>query len=241
MRGRPQTPVVTDTQGRPATAEKKLRRVIGYGTVEIGELIRQHGNTVHNISLWTPAEAFEEVIEEPVVGADGWEDVIKNLVRSPMGSFTKAPSVGKFQLDLRAFAHPNADVLIKDHPALLRDVYCTQALNLSSGSAHQRSDVYLTIKEPILPSGARCFHPQEGSVAIPNEADLRNLQLTLEVRTEAGTRIENSVWPTSNRPPHTAYRTSAIDRSEIWNQTIRLSVPNEDLPHAHVVLSIAEG
>ncbi|KAI4717720.1 hypothetical protein E4T48_06089 [Aureobasidium sp. EXF-10727] len=241
MRGRPQTPVVVDAQGRPATAEKKLRRVIGYGAVEIGELIRQHGNTVHNIALWTPAEAFEEVIEEPVVGADGWEDVIKNLVRSPMGSFTRASSVGKFQLDLHAFAHPSSDVLIKDHPALLRDVYCTQALNLSSGSAQQRSDVYLTLKEPILPSGARCFHPQEGSVAIPNEADLRNLQLTLEVRTEAGKRIENSVWPASNRPPHTAYRTSAIDRSEIWNQTIRLSVLNEDLPHAHVVLSIAEG
>lgn len=241
IRGRPQTPVVVDTQGRPGTGEKKLRRVIGYGAVEIGELIRQHGDTTHDISLWTPAEAFEEVIEEPVVGADGWAEVIKNLVRSPMGSYTKASSVGKFQLDLHAFAHPNSDVLIKDHPALLRDVYCTQALNLASGSVQQRSDVYLTLKEPILPSGAHCFHPQEGSVAIPNEAELRNLQLTLEVRTEAGKRIENSVWPASNRPPHTAYRTSAIDRSEIWNQTIRLSVLNEDLPHAHVVLSIAEG
>ncbi|KAI5195232.1 hypothetical protein AUEXF2481DRAFT_71579 [Aureobasidium subglaciale EXF-2481] len=241
LRGRPQTPVVVDTQGRPATAEKKLRRVIGYGAIEIGELIRQHGNATHNISLWTPAEAFEEVIEEPIAGVNGWEEVIKNLVRSPMGSFTQAPSVGKFQLDLHAFAHPNADALIKDHPAMLRDVYCTQALNLSSGSAQQRSDVYLTLREPVLPSGARCFHPQEGSVLIPNEADLRNLQLTLEVRTESGKRIDNSIWPASNRPPHTAYRTSAIDRSEIWNQTIRLSVPNEDLSHAHVVLSIAEG
>ncbi|KAG2166445.1 hypothetical protein VTO58DRAFT_111214 [Aureobasidium pullulans] len=241
LRGRPQTPVTADTQGRPPTAEKKLRRVIGYGAIEIGELIRQHGNIIHNISLWTPAEAFEEVIEEPTTGVDGWEEVIKNLVRSPMGSFTKASSVGNFQLDLHAFAHANADTLIKDHPALLRDVYCTQALNLSSGSAQQRSDVYLTLKESILPSGARCFHPQEGSVLIPNEADLRNLQLTLEVRTESGKRIESSIWPTSNRPPHTAFRTSAIDRNEIWNQTIRLSVPNEDLPHAHVVLSIAEG
>ncbi|KAI5202057.1 hypothetical protein E4T39_04850 [Aureobasidium subglaciale] len=241
LRGRPQTPVVVDAQGRPATAEKKLRRVIGYGAVEIGELIRQHGTATHNISLWTPAEAFEEVIEEPIAGVNGWEEVIKNLVRSPMGSFTQALSIGKFQIDLHAFAHPSAVALIKDHPALLRDVYCTQALNLSSGSAQQRSDVYLTLKEPELPSGARCFHPQEGSVLIPNEADLRNLQLTLEVRTESGKRIDNSIWPASNRPPHTAYRTSAIDRSEIWNQTIRLSVPNEDLPHAHVVLSIAEG
>lgn len=240
-RGRPLTPISSDTQGRPGTAEKKLRRVVGYGAVEIGELMRQHGHTTHQISLWTPAEAFDEVIEEPAAGVDGWEDVIKNLVRSPMGNFTKAGSIGKFQLDLHAFAHANAESLIKDNPALLRDVYCTQALNLSSGSAQQRSDVYLTLKEPILPPGAHCFHPQDGSVPILAEPDLRNLQLTLEVRTESGKRIESAVWPTSNRPPHTAFRTSAIDRGETWNQTIRLSVPNEDLPQAHVVLSIAEG
>jgi dedicator of cytokinesis protein 3 len=178
IRGRPRTPTAADGQGRPMTAEKKLRRVVGYGVVEIGELVRQHGHTIHNISLWTPAEAFEKIIQEPTAGVDGWEDVIKSLVRSPTGSFTKASSVGRFQLDLHAFAHANADTLVKDNPILLRDVYCTQALNLSSGSAQQRSDVYLTLKEPLIPPGAHCFHPQEGSVAIPYESDLRSLQLT---------------------------------------------------------------
>lgn len=230
-----------DGGSRPSTGEKRARRTVGYSAIEIGDLVRRQGNVELSLALWTPANPLDEVNEQPVPGEDGWEDLLRALVRSPTGQFTRLESIGKFKIHLQAFAHPNSQSLIRDHPALLRDTHCTQALGFVSSPSQPRSDIYLTLKEPFFPPGARSFHPQEGSVPIAVDTGLRNLQLTLEVRTESGRRIENAICPTSNRPPHTAYRTPAIDRGEAWNQTIRLSIPTQDLPQAHVVLSIADG
>ncbi|GAB7352814.1 hypothetical protein MBLNU459_g3429t1 [Dothideomycetes sp. NU459] len=235
------TPTSLETQSRPSTAEKRVRRVVGYSAVEIGALVRQNEHATVSMALWTPAQPLDDVVCEHRPGEEGWEDILKLLARSPTDQFAKASAVGAFSLDLHAFAHTNSEVLIKDNPALLREVHCTQPLGISSAPAHPRSDVYLTLREPILPHNTHCFHPQDGSVPIAAVTGLRNLQLTLEVRTSSGKRIENAIWPTSNRPPHTAFRTPAIERGEAWNQTIRLSVPDDELSQAHIVMSIADG
>lgn len=238
---RAHTPNSLETQSRPSTAEKRVKRMVGYSAVELGALIRQHEHATVSMAFWTPAQPLEDAVSEHRPGEEGWEDILKLLARSPTNQFAKASSIGNFQLDLHAFAHTRSEVLIKENPALLRDVYCTQSLGLSSAPNHPRSDVYLTLREPVLPYNARCFHPLEGSVPLATDTGLRNLQMTLEVRTDSGKRIENAIWPTSNRPPHTAFRTPAIERGEAWNQTVRLSVPAEELSQAHVVLSIADG
>lgn len=232
---------VADSHSRPSTGEKRVRRTVGYCAIELGALVRQQNHSEVSLAMWAPAHPFDEVFEQQRPGEDGWEDVLKSLVRSPTEHFSKLDSVGHFKLYLHAFAHADAQALITDHPALLRDTHCTQALTFSSSSKQPRNDIYLTLREPIFPPGARCFHPQEGSVPVAADTGLRNLQLTLEVRTDCGRRIENAIFPTSNRPAHTAYRSPAIDRGEAWNQTIRLSIPTKDLREAHVVLSIADG
>lgn len=238
---RAHTPNSLETQSRPSTAEKRVRRVAGYSAVELGALIRQHEHATVTMAFWTPAQPHDEAIPEHRSGEEGWEDVLKLFARSPTDQFAKASSVGNFQIDLHAFAHSRSETLVKENPALLRDVHCTQPLGLSPAPNHPRSDVYLTLMEPVLPHNARCCHPQEGSVPLAADTGLRNLQLTLEVRTDSGKRIDNAIWPTSNRPPHTAFRTPAVERGEAWNQTIRLSIPAEVLVQAHVVLSIADG
>ncbi|KAL1305083.1 hypothetical protein AAFC00_002017 [Neodothiora populina] len=240
-KSRSQTPSSMDTQTRPSTATKRARRTIGHSVLEIGALLRQQESTEVLLNLWASDRNFDEGTSDPKPGEEGWDNVIKDLVRSPIGHFTKADTIGPFRLYLRAFAQSDAQSLIRSHPALLRDTHCTQSLSFVSTPSQPRSDIYLTLREPLLPYGARCFHPQTGSVPIAADTSLRNLQVTLEVRTDSGRRIENAIYPTSNRPPHTAFRTPAIDKGEMWNQTIRLSIPTQDMRNAHVILSIADG
>lgn len=233
---------IQGAQSQPmTTTEKKVRRVVGYSAIEIGSLVRQQDHCEVSVEFWTPAHPSDDSVTFPKPGVDGWEDVLKSLMRSPTGHFAKENSLAPFTLALRAFAHVDAQLLVKENPALLRDVHCTQSIGFSSSSQQPRSDIYLTLKEPILPPNAKCYHPQEGGVTLSAETGLRNLQLTMEVRTTMGSRIDNAIYPTSNRLPHTAFRTAAIDRGEAWNQTIRLSIPTEDIHQSHVIISVADG
>lgn len=232
-----------DSESRPTTAanEKRVRRTVGYSAVDISSLIKNQEDVELTISLWTPVAPLVEATDLPVIGQDGWEEVLRDLVRSLTGRFSRAESIGPFSLHLKGFAGTDSQSVIRAHPALLRDVHTTQAIAFGPTPQQTRSDIYLTLMEPILPPGAKCFHPQHGSVYVTADSGLRNLQITLEVRTDSGSRVENAIYPTSNRSPHTAFRTPAIDRGEMWNQTIRLSVPTTSISKAHVVLSIADG
>lgn len=232
----------SENQSRPSTIERKVRRVVGYSALDISSVVLDVGQAHHSLSLWTPAPPSIDTDEQKPDGeGDGWHDVLNFICRNAVGHFAKALSLNSFDIDIHTFAHIDVDTLVKETPALLRDVYRTPTLALLGGSELTRSDVYLTLKEPVLPSNARFFHPKEGSVPIRPDTEYRNLQLTFEVRTYRGERIDHAIYPTANRPPHTAYRIPAIDRGEAWNQTIRFTVPPEELRSAHVVMSIADG
>ncbi|KAF2154145.1 hypothetical protein K461DRAFT_254334 [Myriangium duriaei CBS 260.36] len=225
---------------RPDSA-RKTRRVAGWCAISVSSLIRDRASECLTMSFWMPSPPLEGVAAPPASGEDGWNDVIKSMTRSPSGNFVKSPMVGSLVLDLAAYAHDDVNLLMRDRPALLREVHCTPALSLNGAAKQPRSDIYLTLREPILPGKARSFHPQHGSVPINAETDLTNLQITLEVRTNDGQRIDDAIHPTANRRPHTAFRSPAIERGEAWYQTIRLSISPKDLPNAHIIMSIADG
>lgn len=209
--------------------------------IDIGSLIRRHEQVSHHVALWTPSPSSDDVNNDQQDDREGFDDVLKTLCPSPSGHFVKAASVGQFSVRLQAFAHDDADVLIKEKPALLREIHCSRALSLNATSKVPRSDIYLTLKEATLPQHALSFHPKHGRVPVRTDTDYRNLQVTLEVRTETGQRIEHSIYPTSNRTPHTAYRTPAVDKGEAWNNTIRISLHPDDISNAHIVMSVADG
>lgn len=225
---------------RPETA-KTARRVAGWCAVSVSSLILDRAAERLTMSFWVPAGPNDGPVKSPPADQDGWNDIIKSLARSPSGDFCKASSVGTFSLDIAAFAHDSVDLLIKERPALLRDIHRTPSLSLNGAAQQSRSDIYLTIREPVLPLRAKCFHPQTGSVPLNSDTDLLNLQVTLEVRTNDGQRIDDAIHPTANRRPHTAYRSTAIERGEAWNQTLRLSISPRDLHNAHVIMSVADG
>ena len=234
------SPTLNTNDSRPSTGEKKLRRAAGWAAVPVSSLITKQDAAEVSMIFWTPAAPFDDGPVEQTKG-DGWDDVLRLLCHSPNGRFAKAESIGRLTLTLQSFAHDNVSTLIREKPALLRQIQCTPALGLNGDSRIPRSDIYVTLKQPVLPPNARSFDPNVGSLPIKTETDLRNLQVTLEVRTSDGRRIEDCIYPTSNRAPHTAFRTPAVDRGESWNQTIRLSVPSDEVSKAHIIMSLADG
>ncbi|PNS16778.1 Dedicator of cytokinesis protein 1 [Sphaceloma murrayae] len=225
----------------PPGSGRKTRRVAGWCAVSVSSLLREHGSERVSMSFWAPATPLEPGTGDLVSGKDGWNDILRLMVRSPAGKFARAGAIGNLVVDLMAFAHDDVNTLMQDKPALLRDIHLTPALSLNGASRMPRSDIYLTLRGPIIPSRAKTFHPQHGSVPISADTDLMNLQVTLEVRTNDGQRIDDAIHPTANRRPHTAFRSPAIERGEAWNQSIKLSLAPKDVPNAHVIMSIADG
>ncbi|TKX20445.1 guanyl-nucleotide exchange factor-like protein 2 [Elsinoe australis] len=230
-----------DNSSDPPSTGRKTRRVAGWSAVSVSSLLRERGSERVSMSFWAPATPMDPGSGEPVSGKDGWNDILRLMVRSPSGKFARGSSIGNLVVDLMAFAHDDVRTLMQDKPALLRDIHTTQALSLNGTSRIPRSDIYLTLRGPIIPSRAKTFHPQVGSVPINADSDLTNLQVTLEVRTNDGQRIDDAIHPTANRRPHTAFRSPAIERGEAWNQTIKLSLAPKDVPNAHLIMSIADG
>ncbi|KAF2221039.1 hypothetical protein BDZ85DRAFT_266181 [Elsinoe ampelina] len=234
-------PRQSESGTEPPGSGRKTRRVAGWCAVSVSSLLRDRGSERVSLSFWAPATPLDLGGGEPVSGKDGWNDILRLMVRSPSGKFARGSSIGNLVIDLMAFAHDDVNTLMQDKPALLRDIHLTPALSLNGASRLPRSDIYLTLRGPIIPSRAKTFHPQSGSVPINSDSDLMNLQITLEVRTNDGQRIDDAIHPTANRRPHTAFRSPAIERGEAWNQTIKLSLAPKDVPNAHVIMSIADG
>ena len=77
-----------------------------------------------------------------------------------------------------------------------------------------RSDIYITMSEVVLPPQTLLSHPQQGIVPLSTNLELKNAQLTLELGKKTGERIEGCIFPGSDSPGQTAWRTSAVERAE---------------------------
>lgn len=150
-------------------------------------------------------------------------------------------TVNRITIQLKSFDAPDSDELIQSTPTLLHGVLPTRRIGFARAPTKHRSDIYFTLLSPHIPRGALISHPKFGAEAFPNDIGTENFQLTLEVRTAAGDRIEHCIFPTSNSAGHTAWRTTAVARGEYWNQTIRLSLDPRDVPGCHIIMSIADG
>ena len=215
-----------------------VKRTVGMGAIEIGSIMRQQSERAQQVALWVPASAADEREEE---GPD-WNQIMKELTRSPTGGFSRVHSVKRFDIFVKAFASLDLETLIRNTPTLLHNVATTQKLGFSGAPQQSRDDIYVTLTEPLIPRGAVLAHAKHGPVPLAQRAtsSLANMQLTLEVRKADGSRIDSCVYTASNRQGHTAWRTSAIERGEGWNETIKLSIEPDDVPGSHIVMSIAD-
>jgi hypothetical protein len=216
--------------------QKTLKRTVAVGVLRIDALMRAQAEMDQNLTLWCPAQTLEEVSEE----STGCDDVLGEIYPSPSGRYGKYPTISRIMIHLKAFAHPDAETLIEKTPTLLHNIKETRKIGFSGAPTKPRSDIYLTIVEPFLPKNAFLSHPKTGTVPLASNSSMRNLQLTIEVRKSSGERIEGCIYPSSNSAGHTAWRTTALERGEKWNLTVRLAIKPEDVPGSHIVMSVAD-
>ncbi len=230
----------TGEGSRPSTQQglQYAKRSIGVGVFNIKHLFR-HGVTGDQIvSIWTPA--LTNASADTLNSTDDWDEIIRDLVSSPTSAYTRCKPVEHVHLAFQSFADPDAKDLIDRTPTLLQDIVPTPKTDFPGAPTKSRSDIYVKISEVSLPHQALLAHPERGTVQLASSLELKNVQLTLEVRTNSGERIERCIFPSSNSMGQTAWRTSAVERNELWDQMIKLVIPTDDVPGAHLIMSIAD-
>lgn len=226
---------------RPGTQEgsqlpQYAKRNIGVGILNIRHLLGQTKATEHIMPIWSPAGSSFEVSDTK----GEFDELIRDFIRSRNGHFIKSKTLDHVRLNLQCFESPDPNSLIKKTPTLLQNILQTPKIGFSGTPTRARSDIYITLTEAFLPSQALLSHPERGTIQISSNLDLQNIQLTLEVRKKNGDRIEQCIFPSSNSQGLTAWRTTAVSRGEAWDQVIKLVIPNDDVPEAHLIMSIAD-
>jgi dedicator of cytokinesis protein 3 len=227
----------TDGQSQSDLKEKTVIRTVGAGILDIAHIVRQNSEAEHVINIWSPLSADSE---EGGDDNDGFDGLVRSLLPSSSGRYSKCYQASQLHLHFYPFINSDADVLVRNNPTLMHDVTQTRRMGFAAAPANPRSDIYLTISRAKFPYPALLCHPQTGQVPVPANAGLRNLQLTLEVRNGSGARLERCIFASSNSVGHTAWRTTVTDRNSAWDQTIRLKIPTDQVPGAHVIMSIAD-
>lgn len=216
--------------------QKTLKRAIAVGVLHVNQLVRGDAETDQTITMWTTATPFDEISKDDV----GWDDLLAEVYSSPSGKYKRNAPISQITVHLKAFVHPDAESLIEKTPTLLHNIKQTRKIGFSGAPTRARSDIYLTLVEPFLPRNAFLAHPKTGTVPLVQSSPMTNLQLTIEVRKSSGERIEGCIYPSANSAGHTAWRTTAVERGEGWNSTIRLAIDPQDVPGSHLVMSVAD-
>lgn len=228
----------TQDSSRPMTQQgtQYVKRNVGVGVVSIKQVFGHDTAGERHIAIWTPTETSSESQSS----MEDFDELVRDLVTSRSGAYVKSKAIDHVRLGFQSFASPDAHDLILKTPTLLQNVLPTPKIDFPGAPTKPRSDIYVTISEAVLPRQALLSHPQRGTVQISSSLELKNVQLTLEVRKKNGERIERCIFPGSNSPGQTAWRTSAVERGEGWNQMIKLAIPTADVPDAHLIMSIAD-
>ncbi|KAJ5911696.1 uncharacterized protein N7473_000999 [Penicillium subrubescens] len=225
----PNTPQPTPTK------ESSAIRTIGVGILEVSPILRQDKDTESVINIWSPPREGEEGEGHP----DGFEKLLHTLLPSPSGRYVRADTA-RLHIHLHPFTSTDPETLVRQNPTILQDVVQTRRIGFSKAPTKPRSDIYVTISQAIFPTDALLSHPTAGQVSLQSTTDLRNLQLTLEVRDASGARVDKCVFPSSANTSHTAWRTTIAERGTPWYQTIRLNIPTEKIPGSHMIMSVAD-
>jgi hypothetical protein len=223
---------------RPNTrGDKLVKRTVAVAILRVDHIIKQDLEVEQELSFWTPSNFSNEELAE---SENNWDQVIKDILPSHSGEYKKYAFPKTVRVFIKPFMDLDSDALVKKTPTLLQNISQTRKIGFIGAPSKPRSDIYLTLTEAILPRHAFLAHPKSGTAPLGVQGGLANLQLTLEVRRSSGQRIENCIYPSCNSQGHTAWRTTACERGEPWNLTIRLAISPDDVPGSHIVMSIAD-
>lgn len=224
--------------GTPTGKDATAIRTIGVGLVEVSQILRQTHETAESvvINVWSPSREGEE--NDGL--SEGFDELVRTIMPSPSGKYTRASQAARLHLNLHPFVSNDAETLVQKNPTIMHNVVQTRRIGFSQAPSKPRSDIYVGLSQAVFPPEALLAHPHSGQIPINATTSLNNLQLTMEVRTSSGGRVEQCIYPSSSNNPHTAWRTTIAARGAPWNQTIRLNIPADQIPGSHLVMSIAD-
>ena len=231
---RPNTP----NPPRPPTQQgpQNVKKDIGVAVLQLRHIFHHDKDLYQTLTVWSSTGTSSDARQM----GDKCEELVQDLISSSTRRYAQSGNVDGVHVRLRSFNSPNAGALITKTPTLLHNIPETPKIGFSGVPTKTRSDIYLTLINASIPTHSLYAHPERGNVPLSTSLDMRNIQLTLEVRKGTGERIERCIFPSSNSNGHTAWRTTVVERGEAWNQTIKLVIPNEDVPDAHLIMSIAD-
>ncbi|KAL8666424.1 MAG: hypothetical protein Q9202_001447 [Teloschistes flavicans] len=233
-KSRPNTPQAL----APSTQQcsQTVRRLVAVGALNLKPLMAQDSSQEQRLFMWSPAVNGVA----PPESVPSFDELLNETMPSSNGRYVQSSSLSSIDMVLQPFSSPDSEELISNTPTVLQGIMPTPKSNFSGAPRNARSDIYLTLSEACLPPNALLSHPERGPVPLASGCDYKNLQLTLEVRKKSGERIERCIFPSSNGPGLTAWRTLAVERGRGWNQIVKLALPEQDVPEAHLIMSIAD-
>jgi dedicator of cytokinesis protein 3 len=211
-------------------------RTVGVGLLEVGTLMRQDKDMEQMLTVWSPAEVDDEDDEY----RHTFDKNIVSILPSLTGRYIRSTKASQVHVHLHPFVAPDADTLVRTNPTSMHMVTQTQKIGFSEAPTKPRSDIYLTLSEAHLPREALLSHPESGVVQISGASAMQNLQVTIEVRDGSGKPIDHCIYPSSNSPGLTAWRTSVKEVGARWDQTICLKIPKEHVPGSHLIMSVRD-
>ena len=211
-----------------------LPRTIGAGVLQVSRVLRQEKEVDYAVDVWSAAQPDDEEDE-----SKDMDSAISDILASPTGRYVRSNRASRIHLHLAPHVAADAESLIRRNPTSMHMITRTRRIGFSEAPTQERSDIYLTLSEAMIPKDGMVSHPLTGQVPLTKSTNLYNLQLTMEVRNSAGKRIENCIFPTSNSTGHTAWRTNVAEQGARWDQTICLKVPPEAVPGSHLIMSLA--
>lgn len=235
-----------DGQGPPSSSSSRkgalpadvqtAQRTIGVGILKLNTMVKHEDEAEQVMAIWS--RSFGSNADQGL--GDDWNPIIREIMDNPMGQYEKSTRGERLQVFLKSFSHPDAAALIKSTPTILSGVSRTGRMGFSTAPTRSRSDIYFTINHAALAKQNLLSRYGGSATAMPASGHGQNFQLTLEVRRSSGQRIESCIYTSSNAEPLTTFKSVAVERSEAWAQTIRLSLAPDDVPTAHVVMFLAD-
>lgn len=210
-------------------------RLVGVGCLKLNSVMKQDEEVEQVVNIWTPSSRW---ISEKESG-DDWDPLIREIVESSSGQYDKSRNAERLQVRLKAFDHPDSDILIKATPTLLAGISKTRKMGFSGAPTKPRSDIYITLDGAVLSKQTLLSRYGGSATTLPNILPANNLQITMEVRRSSGEQIEGCIFPSSNSEGLNNWRSLAVEAGQPWRQTLRLNLSDNDVTDAHVVMVLA--
>ncbi|CAD6445209.1 3558dd32-0b9c-4e2e-a3e9-d8d914c3c568 [Sclerotinia trifoliorum] len=225
------------SDSKPGTISQTISKTVGMGALRLSSLMKNQDEAEHVMTIWSPSTTPGNDKPSP---SDGWEEVIRDLMTSQSGQYEKSRRTERLQVYLKAFDSPDADGLIKSTPTLLSGILKTNKMGFSGAPTKPRSDIYVTLDEAFLPKQALLSRSIGSAMPVPSSFVGSNLQVTMEVRKSSGERLEGAIYPSSNADGQSSWESVAAERGDAWNQTLRLCIPQQEVPNCHLVMVLAD-